>query len=98
MRSSVYNGWIKQGDTKLFYPVDNYTDEGPREFTWWGKSFVNMHRTLSSHFSAFLDAGFTLRTLHEPIPSAEELAANPSFDDEYRIPNFIIYVLDKPTH
>ena len=96
MRSSHPGGWIKQGDTKLFYPVDNYTDEGPREFTWWGKPFVNMHFTLSSYMSAFLDAGFTLRALHEPIPSADELAANPTFDDEYRIPNFIIYTLEKP--
>ena len=96
MRSSVAGGWIKQGDTKLFYPVDNYTDEGPREFTMVGRPFVNMHRTLSSHIGAFLDAGFTLRALHEPVPTAEELAANPTFDDEHRIPNFIIYILQKP--
>ena len=96
MRSCVPVGWIKQGDTKLFYPVDNYTDEGPREWMWWGRPFVNMHRTLSSHITAFLEAGFTLRALHEPVPSEEELAANPTFDDEYRAPNFIIYVLDKP--
>ena len=97
MRSPNPGGWIKQGDTKLFYPVDNYTDEGPREFNWFGRKFVNMHYTLSSYISAFLDAGFTLRALHEPIPSEKELAANPTFDDEYRIPNFIIYTLDKPT-
>lgn len=97
MRSSVSGGWIRQGDRKLFYPVDDYTCEGPREFTWWSRSFVNMHRTLSGYISAFLDAGFTLRALHEPVPSSEELAANPTFDDEYRIPNFIIYVLEKPT-
>ena len=96
MRSSVPGGWIKQGDAKLFYPVDNYTHEGPREFTWWGKSFVNMHRTLSSHIAAFLDVGFTLRALHEPTPSAEELAANPTFDDEFRAPNFIIHILETP--
>ena len=96
MRSSVPGGWIKQGDKKLFYPVDNYTDEGPREFAWFGRHFINMHRTLSSHIAAFLDAGFTLHALHEPTPSAEELAANPTFDDEYRIPNFIIYTLEKP--
>lgn len=96
MRSaSQHNGWIRHGDRKLFYPLDNYTDEGPREFTWWGRQFVNMHRTLSSHISAFLDAGFNLRALHEPTPSAEELDANPTFDDEYRAPNFIIYVLRK---
>ena len=96
MRSSVPGGWIKQGDAKLFYPVDNYTHEGPREFAWWGKPFVNMHRTLSNHIAVFLNAGFTLRALHEPTPSAEELAANPTFDDEFRAPNFIIYILEKP--
>ena len=97
MRSaSQSNGWITQAGRKLFYPLDNYTDEGPREFVWWGRTFINMHRTLSSHLSAFLDAGFILRALHEPIPSAEELTVNPTFDDEYRAPNFIIYVLDKP--
>ena len=96
MRSSLPAGWIKQADRKLFYPVDDYTDEGPREWTWWGRRFVNMHRTLSSHIGAFLDAGFTLRALHEPTPSEEQLAAHPNFDDEFRCPNFIIYVLDKP--
>ena len=96
MRSSLPAGWIKQADRKLFYPVDDYTHEGPREWTWWGRRFVNMHRTLSSHIAAFLDAGFTLRALHEPTPSEEQLAAHPNFDDEFRCPNFIIYVLDKP--
>lgn len=96
MRSSVPGGWVNQGGRKLFYPVDNYTDEGSREFTWWGKPFVNMHRTLSSHVSAFIDAGFAIRAIHEPTPSAEELAANPAFDDECRAPNFIIYALEKP--
>ena len=55
-----------------------------------------MHRTLSSYVSAFLDAGFVLEGIREPVPSDEQLAANPTFDDEYRIPNFIIYVLRKP--
>ena len=96
MRTSVPYGWINQGGRKLFYALDNYTDEGPREFEWWGKSFINMHRTLSSYISAFLDAGFVLARLYEPVPSEEQLAANPTFDDEYRAPNFIIYALQKP--
>ena len=89
-------GWITQGGRKLFYALDRYTDEGPRELTWWGKAFVNMHRTLSSQVSAFLSAGFVLEGLSEPTPSAEQLAENPTFDDEYRAPNFIIYELRKP--
>ena len=96
MRSSTPLGWIRQGNEKLFYPVDNYTIEGPREFSWWGKPFINMHRTLSSYISAFLEAGFVLEGVQEPTPSDAQLAENPTFDDEFRIPNFIIYQLKRP--
>ena len=99
MRTASNNivGWVRDSSGKLFYPVDNYTEEGPREFKWWGGPFINMHRTISSYVSAFLDAGFALEGLREPIPSEEQLVENPKFDDELRVPNFIIYVLKKPT-
>ena len=96
MRMSQPAGWIKRGDKKLFYPVDDYTYEGPREWTWWGRRFINMHRTLSSYVSAFVGSGFVLEGISEPTPSAEQFAAHPEFDDEYRAPNFIIYELKKP--
>ncbi|MCY3801991.1 MAG: class I SAM-dependent methyltransferase [Chloroflexi bacterium] len=96
--SSNFTGWIRDYERKLFYPLDNYTEEGPREFHWWGKTFINMHRTLSSYIMAFLDAGFLLEGLHEPTPSKEQLAENPHFDDEFRAPNFIIYELRKPAN
>ena len=98
MRSAVVGdyGWVKDGDKKLYYPLDNYTFEGPRVFEWWGRSFVNMHMTLSSYVSAFLDAGFVLEALQEPVPSEAQLAEHPDFDDEYRAPNFIIFALRKP--
>ncbi len=96
MRTAVPYGWIRQGNTKLFYALDTYTDEGPREFEWWGETFVNMHRSLSTHVSAFLDAGFVLEGLREPTPSAAQLAADPDLADEFRVPNFIIFVLSRP--
>ncbi len=97
--SSNFVGWIRDSSGKLFHPVDNYTEEGPREFQfpWLGRPFIYMHRALSSYVSAFLDAGFVLEALHEPIPTEEQLAEHPEFDDEHRVPNFIIYVLKKPS-
>ncbi|MDE2726458.1 MAG: class I SAM-dependent methyltransferase [Gemmatimonadota bacterium] len=98
MRMAKTNGWIRQGNRKLFYAVDDYTDEGPRleEISWTGKAFTSMHRTLSSYVTAFLESGFVLEGLQEPTPSAAQLAAHPTFDDEYRVPNFILYTLRKP--
>ncbi len=96
MRMAKPNGWVKLGDRKLFYAVDGYCEEGPREFEWWGANFINMHRTLSSYITAFLDAGFELVSLLEPTPSDDQLAAIPWLADEFRVPNFIIYALRKP--
>ena len=96
MRSAVPYGWVNLAGRKLFYAVDDYWNEGPREFPWWGKNFVNMHRTLSSYISAFLEAGFVLEGLDEPTPSEAQLVENPTFDDEFRSPNFVVYRLRKP--
>ena len=95
IRSSV-PGWIKRFDHKLFYAVDNYMQEGPRQWPWRGKPLVNMHRPLSSYIETFLASGFALEALVEPTPSSAQLEANPNFADEIRVPNFIIYVLRKP--
>lgn len=98
MRMAKVNGWIRQGNRKLFYALDDYTSEGPRleEISWTGKAFKSMHRTLSSYITAFLESGFVLEGLQEPTPSVAQLAEHPTFDDEYRVPNFIIYELRKP--
>ena len=99
MRSATISpaGWIRDHRRKLFYPLDNYTEEGPREFMLGSTSIVNMHRMLSSYVSAFLDAGFVVEALHEPVPSDEQLVEHPHFDDELRAPNFVIYELKKPS-
>ena len=55
-----------------------------------------MHRPISSYLTAFRRSGFTLEDLHEPTPSRDQLEAQPTFDDEFRAPNFILYVLVKP--
>lgn len=96
MRSAVPYGWVNLAGRKLFYAVDRYWDEGPRDFPWWGKNFVNMHRTLSSYVNAFVESGFVLEGMEEPVPSEQQIVENPSFDDEFRAPNFVVFRLGKP--
>ncbi len=90
-------GWIRQGDVKLHYPVDNYFDESAREMrSRGGKPWTNFHRTLETHVRTFLDAGFTIEAIQEPTPTQEQAERHHSIDDELRVPNFIIFVLRKP--
>jgi ubiquinone/menaquinone biosynthesis C-methylase UbiE len=88
--------WHRDGDgKKLHYRLDNYVDEGPREFVMCATKITNIHRTLSSTVNTFLAAGFVLDGIREPIPSSEQLARYPENDDILRVPLFIIYELKR---
>ncbi|MCI0441259.1 MAG: class I SAM-dependent methyltransferase [Chloroflexi bacterium] len=89
------NGWIKHGNTKLHFKLDDYFDEGARPMPMLGREFTNFHRTLSSYVNAFLEAGFALEGLREPKPSPEQAAQFPDVADNLRVPLFIIYLLRK---
>lgn len=96
MRSAV-GTWHRDSDgRKLHVVVDNYFDEGERRWKMMGVEFTNFHRTLSTYVRGFLSAGFTLSDIVEPTATAENVARYPDLDDELRVPNFIIYVLQKP--
>jgi ubiquinone/menaquinone biosynthesis C-methylase UbiE len=92
------NRWIKTpaGEKTSFY-LDNYRDESARQMTMCGATVKNFHRTLSSYMAAFLEAGFVLRSLREPVPSADQVKNYPQIADNLRVPLFQIFQLDKPT-
>jgi SAM-dependent methyltransferase len=96
MRSAV-GGWHRTPDgMKQHVILDNYFQEGERHWTMLDVSFTNFHRSLSTYTRGFLDAGFRIGGIIEPTISAESLSDYPELDDERRVPNFIIYILQKP--
>ena len=76
--------------------LDRYHDEGERHWKIMGVWITNFHRTLTTYLNGFFDSGFVLKRLVEPTVTAEALENYPSLDDELRVPNFIIYALEKP--
>jgi ubiquinone/menaquinone biosynthesis C-methylase UbiE len=90
------NGWIKFQNERLHFKLDNYFDEGVRVLITPKYSLTNFHRTLSSYVNAFLEAGFVLEGIREPMPSKEQAEQFPEVADNHRVPNFIIYLLRKP--
>ena len=57
---------------------------------------TNFHRSLSSYVSSFLETGFILDDIREPMPSPEQAVEYPYIADNLRVPEFIIYLLRKP--
>ncbi len=96
MRSAA-GGWQKdEAGTKQHVILDRYFEEGARHWTMMGVEVTNFHRTLETYISCFLDSGFIVGRIVEPTVSQEILARYPELADEQRVPNFILYVLEKP--
>jgi ubiquinone/menaquinone biosynthesis C-methylase UbiE len=95
MRSAV-GGWHRDAEGKKLHVIlDRYFDESERHWKIMGVEITNFHRTLATCVNGFLDAGFTVERIIEPTVTKKNLAKYPGLDDELRVPNFIIYVLNK---
>jgi len=51
---------------------------------------VKYHRTVVTHLSALIDAGFTITTFSEPQPTQEMLETHPDIRDETLRPRFLL--------
>lgn len=93
------SGWEKSEDgEKLYWKVDKYFYEGVYEQAYpQGQTdkVLFFHRTLTSYFNAITEAGFILEGLVEPKPSSEMLEKYPSFEEDFRCSDFIVFKLRK---
>lgn len=96
MRSAT-GQWHRGPDgEKLHVILDHYFDEGERHWRMMGAMITNFHRTLSTYINAFIKTGFVIKGIVEPTVASDQLKVYPDLDDELRVPNFIVYVLQKP--
>lgn len=54
-----------------------------------------LHRTLTSYNNTIIKTGFQLEAVEEPRPSKEMLKKYPSFKEDLRCPDFIVFKLRK---
>jgi hypothetical protein len=96
LRSAV-GGWHLSADgNKAHVILDRYFEEGERSWKMMGVDFTNFHRTLATCTRNYLDTGFHIEGIIEPVVTEEQLRRYPELEDETRVPNFIIYMLRKP--
>jgi ubiquinone/menaquinone biosynthesis C-methylase UbiE len=80
---------------RLHWAVDNYQSEGIRETTFLTENVIKYHRTFSTYINDLIDAGFSISTVKEPIPSEEMLKSIPGMKEELRRPMFLIISAEK---
>jgi SAM-dependent methyltransferase len=96
MRSAIGNWFRAEDGAKLHVILDRYFDEGERHWKMLGTDFTNFHRTLSTYIRSYRRAGFGIEDIIEPTVQTESLQFFPELEDELRVPNFIVVVLEKP--
>lgn len=92
------SGWEKTKDgKKLHWNVDKYFYEGAYEQQGLGdkEKMLFFHRTLTSYINTLIKTGFILESIVEPKPTKEMLKKYPSFEEDFRCADFIVFKLKK---
>jgi ubiquinone/menaquinone biosynthesis C-methylase UbiE len=96
-------GWEKdESGRKTMYKLGRYFDTGPQLCHWtmarlnryWSTPFIRL--TIDGWSTLVEQAGFLIRRIYEPRPTAEDVARCPELDDCRDFPSFIVFDLLKP--
>ncbi|MEM6333635.1 MAG: class I SAM-dependent methyltransferase [Planctomycetota bacterium] len=90
--------WVRdERGHRSHWPVADYGREGARtcDFGAGVGTVTNFHVMLSSYVAMFLDAGFALTSLVEPLPTEAQALRSEGWAAEYHAPNFMIFGLRK---
>jgi ubiquinone/menaquinone biosynthesis C-methylase UbiE len=89
--SMAQQKWIlDDSGAPLFWPVDQYRNEGARNTRWFDENVIKYHRTMETYVNELLQAGFRLLELREPAPVEQALSAKPLLQIHQRRPPFLL--------
>jgi ubiquinone/menaquinone biosynthesis C-methylase UbiE len=92
----IHHGWIKDSTgKKLYWPLDQYHQEGLRESHWFIKGVIKYHRGISTILNGLLEAGFIIKAVEEPVASEEDEKLWPELKEARRRPPFLIVKASK---
>lgn len=82
--------WISDPEgNKLYWPVSNYNDEGPRYETWFIEDVQKYHRTLSTIINTIIEKGFEIEKISESKADDELIKTDKKFLNGKNISNFL---------
>ncbi|WP_373998639.1 class I SAM-dependent methyltransferase [Bdellovibrio bacteriovorus] len=83
--------WIySESGEILYWPVDQYQNEGMRKTSWLADNVIKYHRSMSTIVNSLLETGFKLEKLVEPTVPPEMLEKHPEYEAENRRPMFLL--------
>lgn len=90
-RKAGEQNWVcDEAGSKLFWPVDDYGDEGERRFHWFVDGVAKYHRTMATLVNGLVGAGLAVTQIVEPAASEEALRLEAGLATLARFPNCLI--------
>jgi len=95
-----FRRWAKdESGARQWLCIDRYFDRRPMKYKWkgWAYEFSTSarHATLEDWFKWLGDAGFVVRGLREPRPSASAIAKFPELEGAARVPYFLLLDVER---
>lgn len=91
-------GWERDEDgNKVALRIDRYFETGPWMVDWnmarlkYAWRSPQWKRTFGEWSQLLDDAGFVIKRIHEPRPTAEQVERIPDLEDCYRLPYFLVF-------
>lgn len=96
-RHAGEQNWVRDdAGNKLFWPVDDYQDEGERRFRWFVDGVAKYHRTMATLVNGLVGAGLSVTRVQEPVASESALRQEPGLATLVRCPTCLIVRSIKP--
>lgn len=87
--------FIHDSEGRRTWPLDRYSEEGPRTTDWLAPGVVKQHRTIGTILNLLIGAGFGIRHVEEWSPSDELLAQRPELAEERARPMFLLIAAER---
>ena len=96
-RKAGEQNWVRDvAGNRLYWPIDDYGDEGERRFHWFVDGVAKYHRTMATLVNGLVGAGLAVAQIVEPVASEEALRQEPGLASLARFPNCLLVKSVKP--
>lgn len=92
----VEHHWFYEGD-EILVKVKNYfsPDKWEGQINGIENKVIYRHKTMSEYVKAFIQNGFIIKDMNEPVPTPEQIKKSPRIEWLTRVPMYLFVTLEK---
>lgn len=93
--AAICPNWLLDHEGHKSWPVNNYQRQEQRVTHWLAEGVIKQHRTIGTYLNLLIEHGFMIKRVEEWGPTPEQIAENPSLDEEKERPMLMLVSVQK---